>query len=210
MVLRVAHREDVSPAHTALRDEMGSMGDPLASLFVRLTPGRGARPEVLFNLDRSGPPALFFVYHVYPVLDLFGKVDWVESGAEYVGLQESGGYDRFLNTLTVGFRHGGIGRWTWAGGIEIDGAEEYQRILISLDGGDAEGFARVTGENVGGKLAVLVDDEALTVPRIMGRIEEGKIFVRALISREDALDLAACLRAGPLPLPLEIAEITAR
>ena len=131
VVLRVAHRESISSSHRALKQQVASMGDLLSSLFVRLTPGRGARPEILFNLNVSGPPALFFVYHVYPVLDLFGPVGWVESGAEYVGLTDNGRYERFVNTLTVGFESGGLGQWTWAGGIAIHQAEEHQRIVLT-------------------------------------------------------------------------------
>ena len=130
-VLRVAHRENVFSAHRMLKEQVRSMGDLLTALFVRLTPGRGARPEVLFNLDLSGPPALFFVYHVYPLVDLFGPVCWIEGGAEYVGLTGERRYDRFVNTVTIGFERGGLGQWTWAGGVEIREAEEFQRIVLT-------------------------------------------------------------------------------
>ena len=130
-VLHVAHRENVSAGHGALKREVNNLGRLMAALFVRLTPGRGGRPEVLFNLDLSGPPALFFVYHVYPIVDLFGPAAWVEGGAEYVDLGEDRGYRRFVNTVTVGFEKGGLGQWNWAGGIEIADAEEHQRIVLT-------------------------------------------------------------------------------
>ncbi len=131
VVLRVAHRESLSPMHQALKEEAGKLGKLITSIFIRLTPGRGARPEILFNLKVSGPPALFFIYHVYPVVDLFGKVAWVEGGAQYEGLDEQGRYERFTNTVNVGFVEGGLGQWTWAGGIEISEAEEYQRYVLT-------------------------------------------------------------------------------
>ena len=147
-VLRTAHREPVSAAHQGLKGRIESMGPLMLSTFHRLTPGRGARPEVLFNLNLSGPPALFFVYHVYPMVDLFGPAAWVEGGAKYTGLRDDGGYDAFANTLTVGFSGGGIGQWIWAGGVEIEDAEESQRIV--LEGGtlcrDAGGWRISTRE----------------------------------------------------------------
>ncbi|MBI4530819.1 MAG: hypothetical protein HY709_04785, partial [Candidatus Latescibacteria bacterium] len=73
----------------------------------------------------------FFIYHVYPVVDLFGPAVWVEGGADYEGLTENGRYQRFVNTVTVGFKDGGLGQWTWAGGIEIREAEEYQRFVLT-------------------------------------------------------------------------------
>ena len=90
-VLRVAHPEVVSAEHRQLKEAAASLGGLLVALFTRLTPGRGARPEVLFNLRVSGPPTLFFVYHVYPLVDLFGPAAWVEGYAHYDGLNADGG-----------------------------------------------------------------------------------------------------------------------
>ena len=129
-VLRVAHPEVVSDAHRILKEAVGSMGGLLASVFTRLTPGRGARPEVLFNLPASGPPSLFFVYQVYPLVDLFGPASWVEGYAYYDGMDGDGTYQSFVNRVAVGFSDGGTAEWTWAGGISIGKAEQYQRIVL--------------------------------------------------------------------------------
>ena len=129
-VLRMSHDEPLSPTQRQLKREVGELGPLLMGLFVRLTPGRGARPEILFNLNASGPPALFFVYQVYPLVDLFGPAAWVESHAEYVELNKESGYQRFVNTVTVGFVRGGLHQWTWAGGIEIQEAEQLQRLVL--------------------------------------------------------------------------------
>ena len=132
-VLRVSHSEPVLETHQAIRQEIEHLGQLLVASFLRLTPGRGGRPEVLFNLRVSGPPAHFFIYHIYPVVDLFGQAKWVEANAIYNDLTDSEGYDQFVNTVTVGFKDGGIGHWTWAGGIEIQSAEQHHRYV--LDGG---------------------------------------------------------------------------
>ena len=131
LVLRVAHSESISPGHQRIKQEVEALGSLLTAIFVRLTPGRGARPEILFNLRVSGPPALFFVYYIYPAVDLFGPAAWVEGGAEYEGLREDRRYNRFVNTVQVGFRNGGLGQWVWAGGIEIHQAEEYRRFVLT-------------------------------------------------------------------------------
>ena len=132
-VLRVAHPEVVSAEHRQLKEAVASLGGLLVALFTRLTPGRGARPEVLFNLRVSGPPSLFFVYHVYPLVDLFGPATWVEGYAHYDGLNADGAYERFVNRAVVGFagvvRRSGLGlgalpsaapsstsTWCWRGG----------------------------------------------------------------------------------------------
>ncbi len=130
-VLRVSHPEAVSNTHTALKQKIGELGDLLLTAFVRLTPGRGARPEILFNLPVSGTPAHFFIYHIYPIVDFFGGAASVKRNAVYEGLRETGQYDGFVNTLTVEFKRGGIGQWTWAGGIAINAAEEHERYVLT-------------------------------------------------------------------------------
>ena len=145
-VLRVAHPEVVSAEHRQFKDAAASLGDLLVALFTRLTPGRGARPEVLFNLRVSGPPSLFFVYHVYPLVDLFGPAAWVEGYAHYDGLNADGAYERFVNRAVVGFAEGGTAQWTWAGGIAISRAEQYEHLV--LEGGtlayEAGGWCHLT------------------------------------------------------------------
>ena len=130
-VLRVSHPEVVSNEHQALKQKIDELGKLHLTTFVRLTPGRGARPEILFNLPVSGMPAHFFIYHIYPIVDCFGGAAWVESSAIYEGLTESGQYQRFVNTLTVEFKRGGIGQWTWAGGIAINAAVQNESYVLS-------------------------------------------------------------------------------
>jgi len=130
-VIRVSHNEPLSAEHQTLKSQVQQMGNLLSAFFTRLTPSQGARPEALFNLPLSGPPSLFFVYHIYPYIDLFGPVAWVKAGAEYEGLQKNGQYQSFVNTVTAGFKNSGLAQWNWAGGIEIEQAEEYERLVLS-------------------------------------------------------------------------------
>ena len=130
-VLRVSHPEAVSNTHKALKEKISELGDLLLTSFVRLTPGRGARPEILFNLPVSGTPTHFFIYHIYPIVDFFGGAASVKRSAVYEGLRENGQYNQFVNTLTVEFKRGGIGQWTWAGGIAINAAEEHERYVLT-------------------------------------------------------------------------------
>lgn len=148
-VVRVAHGEVVSAGHRALRDAAAGLGDLMAAVFVRLTPGRGARPEVLFNLPVSGPPALFFVYQVYPLIDLFGAARWVDASCRYEGLDPTTRrYRSFQNTVTAGLG-GGTATWVWSGGVEIDEAEQFERLVMTggtlVRGGGAWSVATAAG-----------------------------------------------------------------
>lgn len=130
-VLRINHSETVSSSHRAIKQKAQGLGDLLLTTFLRLTPGRGVRPEILFNLPVSGPPAHFFVYHIYPIIDIFGGVKSVEGSAVYEGLTDQGNYNRFVNTVNVEFKNGGVGSWVWAGGVEIQDSEQHARYVLT-------------------------------------------------------------------------------
>ncbi len=130
-VLRINHSETVSNSHQAIKQKVEGLGDLLLTTFLRLTPGRGVRPEILFNLPVSGPPAHFFVYHIYPIIDLFGGTRSVEGSATYEGLTDQGNYNRFVNTVNVEFKNGGVGNWVWAGGVEIQDSEQHARYVLA-------------------------------------------------------------------------------
>ena len=130
-VLRINHSETVSNSHRAIKRKAQELGELLLTTFLRLTPGRGVRPEILFNLPVSGPPAHFFVYHIYPIIDLFGGVKSVEGSAVYEGLTNQGNYNRFVNAVNVEFRNGGVGSWVWAGGVEIQDSEQHARYVLT-------------------------------------------------------------------------------
>ena len=130
-VLRINHSETVSNSHQAIKQKVQDLGDLLLTTFSRLTPGRGTRPEILFNLPISGPPAHFFIYHIYPIIDLFGGVRSVEGSAVYEGLTDQGNYNRFVNTVNVEFKNSGVGSWVWAGGVEIQDFEQHTRYVLT-------------------------------------------------------------------------------
>jgi biliverdin reductase len=125
-VFRMTHRGFPAEIQRAA-SELGSLMD---AIFVRLTPGRGSRPEKLLNLNVSGPPALFFVNHLFPIVELCGPAAWVNASSDYIDQTEDGGYLRFANSVAAGFSRGGLAQWTWAGGIEVEAAEEYQRLIF--------------------------------------------------------------------------------
>ncbi|MDA1192870.1 MAG: hypothetical protein O3A46_14445, partial [Candidatus Poribacteria bacterium] len=124
-----------------------------------------ARPEILFNLPVSGVPAHFFIYHIYPYVDLFGAAAWVEGAARYVNLRDDATYDAFVNTLTVGFAGGGIGQWTWAGGIDVNSAEQHERCVMTrgtlLNNGDGWRLSTREGEQELSKIAS-VEESSVT------------------------------------------------
>jgi preprotein translocase subunit SecD len=67
-------------------------------------------------------------------------------------------------------------------------------------------FGEVTEQNVGRRLAIILDGNLRSAPRINERIPAGRAVITGQFSPEAAQDLAIVLRAGALPAPVEILE----
>lgn len=65
-------------------------------------------------------------------------------------------------------------------------------------------FGEVTGNNVGRRLAIILDDKVYSAPVIRTRISGGEGIIEGNFSLEEARDLALVLRAGALPAPVKI------
>lgn len=67
-------------------------------------------------------------------------------------------------------------------------------------------FEQVTGENVGKRLAIILDNNVYSAPVIREKIAGGRAQITGNFTDEEARDLAIVLRAGALPAPVEIQE----
>src|SRR5574341_161240 len=67
-------------------------------------------------------------------------------------------------------------------------------------------FGEVTEQNVGKLLAIILDGNVYSAPRINERIPGGRAVITGQFTIEEARDLAIVLRAGALPAPVVILE----
>ncbi len=70
----------------------------------------------------------------------------------------------------------------------------------------ARQFARITENNIGELLAIVLDDKVHMAPRIKVKIPNGQAIIEGSESVDEANDLAIVLRAGALPAPVDIIE----
>jgi len=77
---------------------------------------------------------------------------------------------------------------------------------ITLNPKGAEIFAKVTGDNVGKRLAIVLDGVVQSAPVIRERIPRGEAQISGHFKVAEANDLAIVLRAGALPAPIIIEE----
>src|SRR5881628_1807818 len=67
-------------------------------------------------------------------------------------------------------------------------------------------FGEVTEQNVGRRLAIILDGTVYSAPRINERIPGGRAVITGQFTVDEARDLAIVLRAGALPAPVTILE----
>jgi preprotein translocase subunit SecD len=79
-------------------------------------------------------------------------------------------------------------------------------VSITLNSRGARIFERVTSENTGRRMAIVLDGNVQSAPSIRERIGGGRAVITGNFSLDEARDLAIVLRAGALPAPVVIAE----
>ena len=95
----------------------------------------------------------------------------------------------------------------------VDASVEYSQqtfgqpyVSLEFDSKGAGAFDKITGDNVGRRLAIVLDGNVHSAPRINERISGGRAQISGSFSQEEANDLAIVLRAGALPAPIIIEE----
>lgn len=84
--------------------------------------------------------------------------------------------------------------------------DQYGAAFISfeLKGEGPAIFGSHTAANVGGILAIVLDNVVLSAPRINSAIPDGAGIIEGQFTREEADSLAVQMRYGALPVPLEV------
>jgi preprotein translocase subunit SecD len=79
-------------------------------------------------------------------------------------------------------------------------------VALEFNGEGARVFDRITGENVGKRIAIILDNVVYSAPVVRERISGGKASITGGFTAEEAKDLAIVLRAGALPAPVNVIQ----
>ena len=90
--------------------------------------------------------------------------------------------------------------------VRIGGPYNEPYVSLTLNARGARIFERVTAENVGRRLAIVLDNVVRSAPVIRERIPGGQAQITGGFTYEEASDLAIILRAGALPAPVEVVQ----
>ena len=90
--------------------------------------------------------------------------------------------------------------------VRIDPQFNEPYVWIQFDSRGAKIFEQITGENVGRRLAIVLDEVVRSAPVIREKISGGEAQITGSFTMEEASDLALVLRAGALPAPVKILQ----
>ena len=79
-------------------------------------------------------------------------------------------------------------------------------VSLSMNSDGSRTWARVTGANVGQRIAIVLDKKVHMAPSIREKIPSGRTQIEGFGGMNEAKDLAIILRAGALPAPVKIIE----
>ncbi len=90
--------------------------------------------------------------------------------------------------------------------VKIDSRFNQPYVWLKFDATGAKIFEQVTGENIGKRMAIVLDNVSYSSPVIKDRIGGGEAVIEGTFDHKEATDLAIVLRAGSLPAPVKIIQ----
>ena len=88
----------------------------------------------------------------------------------------------------------------------VDSRNNETIVSFTLNRVGAKKFGRITTDNIGKQLAIILDNKIISAPVIRDAIVGGNGQISGNFTFQSATDLALLLRSGALPAPLEIIE----
>lgn len=79
-------------------------------------------------------------------------------------------------------------------------------VLLDMNSDGTKQWARITGANVNRRIAIVLDNKVHMAPNIIEKISGGSTRIQGFADLNEAKDIAIVLRAGALPVPVQIIE----
>ncbi len=131
------------------------------------------------------------------------KFRWTAKAAD-----EAGNYYRLI-ALKVNSRDG---RAPLTGDVIVDARQDFDQlgsnpeVAMTMNSEGAKIWQRMTKENIGKSIAVVLDENVRSYPTVQNEISGGRSSITGLESIEEAKDLANVLKSGKMPAPARIVE----
>jgi SecD/SecF fusion protein len=123
-------------------------------------------------------------------------------------IDEGGNYFRLI-AIKVTSRDG---QAPLDGDVIVDARQDYEQfgsrpeVSMTMNSEGAKAWARLTKENIGKSIAIVLDGYVRSFPTVNGEITGGRSSISGLETVEEAKDLANILKSGKMPAPARILQ----
>lgn len=123
-------------------------------------------------------------------------------------VDEAGNYFRLI-AIKVTSRDG---QAPLDGDVIVDARQDYEQfgsrpeVSMTMNSEGAKTWARLTKENIGKSIAIVLDGYVRSFPTVNGEITGGRSSITGLETVEEAKDLANILKSGKMPAPARILQ----
>mgnify|MGYP002304190393 CR=1 FL=1 len=123
--------------------------------------------------------------------------------------QKDGRYDLYAIKVATA-----DGKAPLDGSVVVDAVEQYAQrgaeaeVSMTMNGEGAREWARLTGENIGKCIAIVLDGYVYSAPVVRTKIDKGTSSITGGFSIQEAKDLANVLKSGKVPAPAKIIQDT--
>jgi SecD/SecF fusion protein len=110
----------------------------------------------------------------------------------------------------IALRKGKEGGAVLGGDVITDAKQEFGQsqataeVTMSMDGAGSTEWARITRENIGKSIAIVLDGYVYSFPNVNDEIKGGRSSITGDFTLEEATDLANVLKSGKMPAPATI------
>lgn len=103
------------------------------------------------------------------------------------------------------------GKAPLGGDAVVDARQDYDQngnveITMNMNSDGARVWKRLTADNIGNQIAIVLDNYVYSAPRVQGEIPNGRSSINGNFTIEEAQDLSNILKAGKLPAPARIVQ----
>lgn len=191
---------DLADGESDLNEELNSTVSPL---FTKMQQGYGmvydTRDTAQINRILQNP-------EVQSVIPPTIKFLWAVKPLE---LENDLSNNELLELYAIRMSRGG--RAPLTGEVITDARQDLDQstrpsISMQMNADGAKKWKRMTSENIGKRIAIVLDNYVYSAPMVQGEIPNGNSQITGNFTLDEAKDLANILKAGTLPAPTTIVE----
>ncbi len=177
-------------------------------LFAKLQPINGASARVGIAQVKDTAAINQMLAETKSIFPRNLKLAWTVKPETYPG--ENGENIEVLDLVALKMSRDN--KCALGGEVITDARQDYGQgnqveVTIQMNPEGAKAWKRLTGENVGKQIAIVLDDYVYSYPVVNGEIPNGRSSISGGgMTIEEAQDLANILKAGKLPAPARILE----